>query len=135
MAYLLDTVILSELRRKNRNEKVESWFRSKSPNDLFLSVITIGEIENGIVRQEHVNPNFAHDLKIWLDGVLLHYSDRILPFSTQIARQWGRLCGELGRTDADMMIAATALGHGLVVATRNIKHFEPTGVRVMNPFH
>lgn len=126
MAYLLDTVILSELRRKNRDKKVASWFQSKSANDLFLSAITIGEVENGIIRQERVNPDFADDLKIWLEDVLIHYSDRILPFSTEVARRWGRLCGTLGRADADMMIAATALQHNLVVATRNVTHFEPT---------
>jgi predicted nucleic acid-binding protein len=101
---------------------------------LFLSVVTIGEIENGIVKQERVNPSFANDLKTWLDDILMHYGDRILPFSTQIARRWGRLCGELGRTDADIMIAATALEHGLVVVTRNVKHFELTGAGVINPY-
>lgn len=135
MTYLVDTNILSELRRKNRDKRVEAWFKSISPDELFLSVITIGEIENGIVKQERLNPSFANDLKNWLDGILMHYGDRILPLSTQIARRWGRLCGELGRTDADIMIAATALEHGLVVATRNVKHFELTGAGVINPYN
>ena len=135
MTYLVDTNILSELRRKNRDKRVEAWFKSISPDELFLSVITIGEIENGIVKQERLNPSFANDLKNWLDGILIHYGDRILPLSTQIARRWGRLCGELGRTDADIMIAATALEHGLVVATRNVKHFELTGAGVINPYN
>lgn len=134
MPYLLDTMIISELRRKNRSIEVERWFHSISPDDAFLSAITIGEIENGIIKQRRINPEFSHDLTIWLEGLLQHYADRILPFSTQIARRWGRLCGELGRSDADIMIAATALEHGLVVATRNINHFEPTGVGIINPF-
>ena len=134
MTYLVDTNILSELRRKNRDKHVEAWFRSISPDELFLSVVTIGEIENGIVKRERVNPSFANDLKNWLDGVLLHYGDRVLPFSTQIARRWGRLCGELGRTDADIMIAATALEYGLVIATRNVSHFKSTGADIINPY-
>ena len=134
MSYLLDTMIISELRRKKRDEKVVNWFNSTSFESVFLSAVTIGEIENGIVKQQRVNPEFAHDLSIWLEGLLDHYSAQILPFSTSVARRWGRLCGELGRSDADMMIAATALEHGLIISTRNIKHFEPTGVSVVNPF-
>ena len=134
MAYLLDTVVISELRRKERSSAVESWFHTLGTDEAFLSVITIGEIENGIVRKERVNPGFAMDLTLWLDSVLQHYSEQILLFTIPIARRWGRLCAEHGRADADMMIAATALEHGLVVATRNVKHFEPTGVRTINPW-
>jgi len=134
MAYLLDTMIISELRRKNRDAKVKKWFSSISPDDVFLSAVTIGEIENGIAKQLKVNPEFAHDLTIWLEGLLQNYSDRILPFTAQIARRWGRLCGSLGRADADIMIAATALEHNLIVSTRNVSHFEVTGVIIINPF-
>ncbi len=134
MPFLLDTMVISEIRRKNRNEQVVKWIASLPEDSFFLSAVTIGEIENGIIRQQRVNPDFANDLKIWLDSLLNNYGDRILPFSTNIARRWGRLCGELGRADADMMIAATALEHGLIVSTRNVSHFEPTGVSIVNPF-
>ncbi|HFD31411.1 MAG TPA: type II toxin-antitoxin system VapC family toxin [Gammaproteobacteria bacterium] len=134
MPYLLDTIIISELRRKQRDKQVEQWFHAIPPDDLFLSAISIGEIENGIVKQERINPEFSRDLSLWLENILKHYSDKILPFTTPIAKRWGRLCGELGRADADLMIAATALEHGLIVVTRNISHFEPTGVEVVNPF-
>lgn len=134
MPFLLDTMVISEIRRKNRNEQVVKWIASLPEDSFFLSVVTIGEIENGIIRQQRVNPNFANDLKIWLDSLLKNYGDRILPFSSNIARRWGRLCGELGRADADMMIAATALEHGLTVSTRNVSHFEPTKVSIVNPF-
>ncbi len=134
MPFLLDTMVISEIRRKNRNEQVVKWIASLPEDSFFLSAVTIGEIENGIIRQQRVNPDFANDLNIWLDSLLKNYGDRILPFSTNIARRWGRLCGELGRADADMMIAATALEHGLIVSTRNVSHFEPTGVSIVNPF-
>ena len=65
-------------------------------------------------------------------GVIYFY--KTLPFATPIAKRWGRLCGEPERADADLMIAATALEHGMIVATRNVSHFEPTGVEVVNPF-
>ena len=127
-------MVISEIRRKNRNEQVVKWISSLPEDSFYLSAVTIGEIENGIIRQQRVNPDFANDLKVWLDSLLNNYGDRILPFSTNIARSWGRLCGELGRADADMMIAATALEHGLIVSTRNVSHFEPTGVSIINPF-
>ena len=134
MSFLLDTMVISEIRRRNRNKQVVEWITSIPDDSFFLSAITIGEIENGIVRQQKVNPEFASELNIWLDSLLQNYSDRILPFTTNVARRWGRLCGELGRADADMMIAATALEHGLIVSTRNVSHFKPTGVAILNPF-
>ena len=134
MAFLLDTMVISELRRKNRNKQVVEWFASIPADSVFLSAVTIGEIENGIVRQKRINPEFAGELSIWLDSLLNNYEDRILVFSTNTARRWGRMCAELGRADADIMIAASALEHGLIVATRNVSHFEPTGVSILNPF-
>ncbi len=134
MPFLLDTMVISEIRRKNRSNKVVEWIASVPADGFFLSAVTIGEIENGIIRQRRVNPDFSSELSIWLDSLLQHYGDRVLPFSTNVARRWGRLCGELGRADADMMIAATALEHGLIVSTRNVSHFEPTGVSIINPF-
>lgn len=134
MSFLLDTMVISEVRRKNRNKLVVEWLASLPADSVYLSAVTIGEIENGIVRQQKVKPDFANELNIWLDSLLKNYGDRILPFSTNVARRWGRLCGELGRADADIMIAATALEHGLIVATKNISHFDPTGVSIINPF-
>jgi len=134
MPFLLDTMVISEIRRKNRSKKVVEWIASVPADGFFLSAVTIGEIENGIIRQRRVNPDFSSELSIWLGSLLQHYGDRVLPFSTNVARRWGRLCGELGRADADMMIAATALEHGLIVSTRNVSHFEPTGVSIINPF-
>jgi predicted nucleic acid-binding protein len=134
MPYLLDTVIISELRKKNRNPQVENWFNSIPPSQAYLSAITIGEIENGIIKQQRINPAFATELSQWLEGLIRNYADNILPFTMPVARRWGQLCGELGRTDVDLMIAATALENRLTVSTRNVRHFEPTGVQIINPF-
>ncbi len=134
MSYLIDTVVLSELRKKNRSESVVNWFRSTRSVDIFLSVVTIGEIERGIKQQQRNNIEFSLELAKWLDGILLHYTDRILPVSINIARRWGTLSAEIGNSGADILIAATALEHGLSVVTRNQRHFTPTGVPVVNPF-
>ncbi len=134
MAYLLDTDNVSATRHKPRDIRLESWLRTLSPAETFISVITIGEIEKGIEKQRTVNSEFADDLSQWLHQLLLHFSDRILPITTPIARRWGKTSQHLGNANADILIAATAIEHGLVVSTRNTRHFKPTGVEVFNPF-
>jgi predicted nucleic acid-binding protein len=133
--YLLDTDVLSELRRRRRNRNVVAWIGDVAPADLFLSVVTIGEIELGITGQQVLNPGFAQDLADWLDVTLRAYGERILPLTVGIARRWGRLAAQLGNKQLDLAIAATALEHGLIVVTRNVSDFEPTGVPVLNPFN
>ena len=134
MSFLLDTDILSALRRRNRNPLVAAWLESQRTADLHLSVVTIGEVERGIARQRDRDPAFARELADWLDKVLTWYGDRVLAVDTGTARRWGQLCQQLGHTNADLLIAATALEHGLTVVTRNTRHFEPTGAQVINPF-
>ena len=101
---------------------------------MYLSVVSIGEVERGIVRQQRRDPAFARILAAWLDSVLVLYRKRILAVDLSTARWWGGLSGAPGRENADLLIAATALEHGLTVVTRNVRHFEPTGVPVPNPF-
>lgn len=132
--YLIDTVVLSELRKPQRNARLVAWVERQRTTDLFLSVITIGEIERDVVRQHDTDPNFAAALAAWLDRVLALYDQRILPFDLQIARRWGQLSATLGNDSADLMISATALEHGLIVVTRNVSDFKPTGVATLNPF-
>ena len=134
MIYVLDTNVISALRRPDRAPAVAAWIRQKPEDDLYLSAITIGEIARGIAQQQRANPDFARDLATWLDRTLRVFSDRILPFGAQDARIWGRLSHEIGHTGADLMIAATALAHDATVVTRNVADFAPTGVRVENPF-
>jgi predicted nucleic acid-binding protein len=131
---LIDTDVLSALNKRRRSREVETWFSRQRDTDLFLSVVSIGEIERGISLQRRDNPNFALALAAWLDQVLATYSDRILPFDLAAARRWGQLSAKLGHHGADLQIAATALEHGFSVVTRNVGHFAPTGVSVVNPF-
>jgi predicted nucleic acid-binding protein len=134
--YLLDTVVLSELRKKpqRRNPHVVSWLRSVSSDELFLSAVTIGEVERGIERQRSVDPAFADALAEWLDVVLRNYDERILPLTVPIARRWGRLSAQIGNSGVDLAIAATALEHGLAIITRNVSDFAATGATLINPF-
>ena len=132
--FLIDTVTLSELRRRQRDPMVVKWFARQRTADLFLSVVSIGEIERGIARQRTSDPAFAGALALWLDRVLGLYGERILPFDLRAARRWGALSAAIGNDSADLMIAATALEHGLTVVTRNASDFEPAGVAVLDPF-
>lgn len=131
--FLIDTDVLSALRRRERSPAIVQWLSDQRPTDLYLSVVSIGEIERGIVRQQRRDPAFAHVLAIWLDSVLTLYGERILSVNLSTARRWGRLSGLLGHESADLLIAATALEHGLTVVTRNVRHFEATGVPVLDP--
>ena len=134
MSFLLDTVVLSELRKAKPSRKVLQWFRAQKNESLFISVVSIGEIERGIERSRKTDAEFAAELDQWLETLLGVYGDRLLPVSANAARLWGRLSAKLGHDGADLLIAATALSHGATVVTRNVKHFVPTRVQVFNPF-
>jgi predicted nucleic acid-binding protein len=132
--FLIDTMVLSELRRRRRDPGVVAWIRRVRQEDCFLSVVSIGEIERGIVRQRTVDPLFADQLAAWLDQLLRLHGDRLLTIDLGTARRWGQLSAALGHGGADLLIAATALEHGLTVVTRNLRHFTPTGVATLNPW-
>ena len=131
--FLLDTDVLSALRRRERNPGAVRWVEAQRTADIYISVVTVGEIERGIAQQQQRNPSFAQELALWLDRVLAWYSDRILSVDTATARRWGQLSATLGNDGADLLIAAAALEHGLTIVTRNVRHFAPTGVPVLNP--
>jgi predicted nucleic acid-binding protein len=132
--YLLDTDIVSELRKPRRNANVTAWVEPIAPADLYFSLITVVEIERGIEQQRHNDPVFARDLATWLDAISRLYGERVLPLTINIAVRWGRLAAQIGNTNLDLGIAATALEHGLTIVTRNIAHYERTGVPIVNPF-
>ena len=131
---LLDTNVVSALRRPDRHPRVAQWLAVQHPEALFLSAVTIGEIRRGITQQERHDAPFARELTVWLNRLLTLFGDRVLAFDVHVAQRWGRLSAELGHDSADLIIAATALQHGLTVVTRNVKHFEPTGVKTFDPF-
>ena len=131
---LLDTVVLSELRKARPNAGVVSFIKAQAAGALFLSALTLGEIEAGIEKQRAAAPEFAEELNQWLTVMELQFAQCILPVTPAIAKLWGRLCVQTGNKGIDNLIAATALCHNLTVVTRNVKDFEPTGVRVLNPY-
>ena len=132
--YILDTNVISAVRRPDRAPKVAAWLQGKAEHDLFISVITLGEIERGIRQQQSRDPAFAADLRAWLDRTVLLFSDRLLPFDAEDARIWGRLSAEIGNNGADLMIAASALRHAAIVVTGNTSDFAPIGCALENPF-
>jgi len=147
MNYLLDTNLISELRKAGAQQKasksraaridrgVEAWVRGVSSSDLFLSSITILELEIGILRLERRDPAQGRILRFWLtDRVLPAFDGRILPIDTAIAQRCATLHVPDPMDDRDSLIAATALVHGMAVVTRNVSHFERTGVRILNPW-
>jgi len=132
--YLLDTMVLSELRKMERNPRVTAWLSSKPDEQLFISVVSIGEIAKGIAMQEKHNSAFAGTLRQWLDKLLLLYGERILPVDIPIAKRWGEISAKAQHIGADALIAATAVEQNLIVVTRNEKHFSLIGMKIINPW-
>ena len=133
MSFLIDTDVLSALRKPARNAALIAWFERQRSAELFLSVVTIGEIERGIALKRTADPAFAERLAEWLDQLLALYGERILPFDLRAARRWGMLSAALGNDSVDLLIAAIALENGLTVVTRNVRHFKSAGVAALDP--
>ena len=138
MTYLLDTNVVSELRKRdNANPGVQAFFRQAQTanHGLYLSVITLGELRRGIelIRHRGDNPQ-AQLLEQWLDALIDSYSDHILELSATEAQVWGRLRVPHHEHAIDKLIAATALVYDLCLVTRNERDFVGTGVRLLNPF-
>lgn len=133
MIHILDTNIISQARRAERAPIIARWLAEQDEASLFLSVVTLGEIERGIVLQERRNPDFARDLRIWLEQTMRVFSDRLIDFTSGDAVIWGQLSAQIGHTGADLMIAAQGLSRDATVVTRNTADFAPTGVRLLDP--
>lgn len=131
--YLLDTNIVSDVQR--RLSRPTQWLESINPDAVNLSVITIGEIERGIVKQQRQDAERATRLELWLRELRHENADRILPITEEIALAWGRLTAGRTRGSADALIAATALVHDLVLVTRNVADFDDAGVSLLNPWN
>lgn len=131
--YLLDTNVISELRRLRPHGAVVAWLQSVADNDLYLSAVTLGEIEAGIELTRDQDPDKADEIAQWADLVAASYN--VLPMDAETFRRWTRLMHR--RSDTlyeDAMIAATALQHQLIVVTRNTSDFAHFDVEVFNPF-
>lgn len=135
MKYLIDTCVLSELRKKIPNQGVIDWFASRSVSTLYLSVLSLGELRKGITAMEEVKRR--ETLLNWLESDLpLFFSGRILSIDTDVANRWGDLLAVARRPmpAIDSLIVATASLHGMSVVTRNQRDFEGFGVEVINPW-
>jgi toxin FitB len=136
--YLIDTDVISEARKYDKsNRGVRAFFaRAKAEDiELYLSAVTIGELRQGVERIRYRgDTQQAETLERWLRQVTTVYADRILPLDEDVAHVWGRLRVPNAENPLDKQIAATALIHDLIVVSRNVAHYSPTGVRVVNPF-
>ncbi len=134
--YLLDTNVVSELRKAGKADKnVSAWAESVPASSLFLSAITILELETGILLIERRDPQQGTMLRNWLNAqVLPAFANRILPVDVAVAQRCAKLHVPDPRADRDSLIAATALVHGMTVVTRNVADFELTGVEIFNPW-
>lgn len=134
MSHILDTDILSETRRRNGNDAVRTFVRSLSAEQIYLSVITLGEVRRGALAKRRSDPVFSDHLLAWLDEVEMTMSGRVLPVTAEIAHRWGEMSSDRTRSVTDTLIAATASVHDLIVVTRNERDYRDLGVRVLNPW-
>ncbi len=135
MSFLLDTNVLSELRKGERADaNVRAWFDAVDDDDLYLSVLVIGELRRGIDNVARRDSKSAVALDAWLRSIVGAYSERILDVSTEIAQVWGKFNVPDPLPVVDSLLAATAHVHGLTVVTRNTADVGRTGVPVLDPF-
>ena len=135
MSLLLDTNVLSELRKGARaNAHLRGWFDGVSIDEIHLSVLVVGELRRGIELVRRRDTKQAAALERWLKRVTIDHAERILPVDEPVADVWGRLTARQPGSVIDTLMAATALVHGLVLVTRNVKDVAWTGVSFLNPF-
>jgi predicted nucleic acid-binding protein len=133
--FLIDTNIISEVRKGRRcDPQVATWYEQVRDDDLFLSVLVIGEIRQGVERLRTRDPRRAQALERWLEELQESFGERILPVDEKVAHSWGRFAARGSFPVVDALLAATAEAHGLTLVTRNLKDIELTGVRGLNPF-
>ncbi len=135
MSYLIDTNVLSELRRKVPDARVVNWLSQRPAGTLYLSVLTIGEVRKGIEASPDSQRRLA--LLDWLETELpAYFTGRILPIDAAVADRWGQMLAQAGRPlpAIDSLLAATASRHGLILVTRNVRDVQGLGVQILNPW-
>lgn len=135
MSYLVDTNVLSESRKGQRADPgVVSWFAEVSDDEIYVSVLTVGELRRGVDSIERRDADTARVLNRWLRGLVDGFSERLLPVDKAVAEEWGRMNAAQSLPVIDTLLAATAKVHGLTLVTRNTKDVARTGIRCLNPF-
>jgi predicted nucleic acid-binding protein len=133
-AYLLDTNVLSETRRKKADEGVMAFLQSADSASLFLSVLTIGELRKGVAVKMRTDSVAAKSLAAWVEGLEFGFADRILIIDAATARLWGDWSGDRPRPVVDTLLAATAVQHNLIFVTRNTRDVDGIPVKLHNPW-
>jgi toxin FitB len=135
MSFLLDTNVVSELRKGERaNSRVLEWFNEVADDEIHLSVLAIGELRRGVETVRKRDPVQAAALDRWVGRLVANHAERIVPVDGPVADRWGRLAAIRAASVIDTLMAATALEHGLVLVTRNVKDVAWTGVSYLDPF-
>jgi predicted nucleic acid-binding protein len=135
LSYLLDTNVVSETRKGDRADAgVRVWFGSLSGDQVFLSVLVVGELRRGVENLDRRDPDGARVLGRWLNSIVEHFGDRILPVDRAVAEEWGRMNVPDPLPMIDGLLAATAKVNGLTLATRNTVDVAASGVPALNPF-
>ena len=135
MSYLLDTNIISEIRKADRADRqVSAWYASVADDELYLSVLVLGEIRQGIERARPNDPRKAAALERWLTEVQEAFGTRMLGVTQSVADEWGKMNGVRSLPTVDSLLAATAKVHGLTFVTRNVADISGLGADCINPF-
>jgi hypothetical protein len=135
VSYLIDTNVVSELRKRDRaNPPLREWFDAVESHELFLSVVTVGELRRGIEVIGRRDSAAAAAIARWLRTLIEGFGDRVLPIDRPVAEEWGRLTAGPGISPVDGFLAATARVHRLTLVTRNVKDVRHVDVHVVNPF-
>jgi predicted nucleic acid-binding protein len=132
--YLLDTSVISETRKTRADRGVLSFLSKANETELFLSVLTLGELRRGVEAKRRTDGAMADRLAAWVDSIETNFADRLLSIDPRIARRWGELSARRSLPVIDTLIVATALHHGLILVTRNTRDVESTGVTLMDPW-
>jgi hypothetical protein len=134
VAYLLDTNVVSETRKKTPDAGVIAFLQSAESASLYLSVLTIGELRKGIAAKRLTDPALAKSLAAWAQGLEVGFSDRILNVDAAVARLWGEWSADRPRSVVDTLLAATAVVHGLTLVTRNTRDAQGLPMKLINPW-
>ena len=135
MTYLIDTNIISEVRKGDRGDPaVTTWWNGVAEDDLWLSPLVLGEIRKGVELVRPRDPVRAEALEAWLAEVMSHFGNRVLPVDTAVAEHWGRMNAIRPMPVIDALLAATAKANGLILVTRNVADMAGLDVDVLNPF-